>query len=74
MADNNLEASTRIATLLEYLHEKKLDLEDMAEQKRTKLEQCVMFKHFETEARQVGQIDIIPDIFLVYPCSPNTSL
>ncbi len=53
MADSQYDAQTRIQVLLEYLHEREMDLEDMAEQKRIKLEQCVQLRHFETEARQV---------------------
>ena len=53
MADSQYDAQTRIQVLLEYLHERELDLEDMAEQKRMKLEQCLQLRAFETEARQV---------------------
>ena len=53
MADSQYNAQTRIQVLLEYLHEREMDLEDLGEQKRIKLEQCVTLRHFETEARQV---------------------
>ncbi len=53
MADSQYSAQTRIQVLLEYLHEREMDLEDIAEQKRVKLEQCIQLRHFETEARQV---------------------
>ena len=53
MADSQYNAQTRIQVLLEYLHEREMDLEDLGEQKRIKLEQCVQLRHFETEARQV---------------------
>ena len=53
MADSQYDAQTRIQVLLEYLHERELDLEDLAEQKRMKLEQCVQLRSFEAEARQV---------------------
>ncbi len=53
MADAQYSAATRVQVLLEYLHEREMDLEDLGEQKRTKLEQCVQLRHFETEARQV---------------------
>ena len=53
MADSQYDAPTRIQVLLEYLHERVLDLEDMADQKRIKLEQCVQLRHFEAESRQV---------------------
>ena len=53
MADQQYDAPTRIQALLEFLHEREMDLEDIAEQKRVKLEQCVQLRHFEIEARQV---------------------
>ena len=59
MADSQYDAPTRIAVLLEYLHERELDLEDLAEQKRIKLEQCVQLRQFEQEARQVCSRKII---------------
>ena len=52
-ADNQYDAPTRIQVLLEFLHEREMDLEDLAEQKRIKLEQCVSLRQFEIEARQV---------------------
>ncbi len=58
MADSQYSAQTRIQVLLEYLHEREMDLEDIAEQKRVKLEQCIQLRHFETEARQVLYISI----------------
>ncbi|XP_013406610.1 kalirin isoform X8 [Lingula anatina] len=53
MADSQYDAQTRVQVLLEYLHEREMDLEDIAEAKRIKLDQCVQLRHFETEARQV---------------------
>lgn len=53
MADSQYDAETRIRVLLEYLQERQIELEDMAEQKRLKLHQCVQLRHFENEARQV---------------------
>ena len=52
-ADSQYDAPTRIQVLLEFLHEREMDLEDLAEQKRIKLEQCVSLRQFEIEARQV---------------------
>ncbi|KAK3082880.1 hypothetical protein FSP39_007833 [Pinctada imbricata] len=53
MADTQCNAQGRIQALLEYLHEREMDLETMAETKRQRLEQCVQLRNFEIEARQV---------------------
>ncbi|XP_048253877.1 triple functional domain protein-like isoform X2 [Haliotis rufescens] len=53
MSDSQYDAQTRIQVLLEYLHEREMDLETLAEQKRIRLEQCVLLRNFEIEARQV---------------------
>ncbi|KAK3594846.1 hypothetical protein CHS0354_005769 [Potamilus streckersoni] len=53
MADSHYDAPTRIQELLEYLHEREVDLETLAESKRIRLEQCVQLRNFEIEARQV---------------------
>ena len=60
MADSQYDAQTRIQVLLEYLHDREIELEDSAEQKRTKLDQCVQLRHLETEAKQV----ITPNYFI----------
>lgn len=46
MADGQYNAQTRIQVLLEYLHEREMDLEDLAEMKRVKLEQCVQLGQY----------------------------
>ncbi|XP_053386213.1 kalirin-like isoform X3 [Mercenaria mercenaria] len=53
MADSHYDAPTRIQELLEYLHEREVDLETLADTKRSRLEQCVQLRNFEVEARQV---------------------
>ncbi|CAG5121035.1 unnamed protein product, partial [Candidula unifasciata] len=53
MADSDREATNRISVLLEYLNERQIDLEGLAEQKRIRLQQCVHLRNFEIEARQV---------------------
>ena len=53
MADTQCDAQGRIQALLEYLHEREMDLETIAESKRQRLEQCVQLRNFELEARQV---------------------
>ncbi|KAL4217263.1 hypothetical protein ACF0H5_023714 [Mactra antiquata] len=53
MADSHYDAPTRIQELLEYLHEREVDLETLADTKRNRLEQCVQLRNFEVEARQV---------------------
>lgn len=54
MADNQYPALTRVQVLLEYLHEHKMNLESLAEKKRTKLEQCVQLTQFRIDANQVS--------------------
>ena len=54
MANSQYDAQTRIQVLLDYLHDRVVDLEEMAEQKRLKLEQCVQLRQFEVEAKQVS--------------------
>ena len=66
MADSQYNAQTRIQVLLEYLHEREMDLEDLGEQKRLKLEQCVTLRHFETEARQVTLSNTMVPIITLY--------
>lgn len=54
MADHQCDAQARIQMLLECLHEREVELEEVAEQKRVKLHQCVQLRHLENEARQVN--------------------
>ena len=54
MADSQYSAQTRVQVLLEFLHEREMDLEDLAEMKRVKLDQCVQLCQFQNEANQVG--------------------
>ncbi|XP_052674047.1 kalirin-like isoform X2 [Crassostrea angulata] len=53
MADPQYDAQSRIQALMEYLRERELDLETIAESKRLRLEQGVQLQNFEVEARQV---------------------
>lgn len=53
MADTNHNAQSRIQHLLEFLHDREIDLEDLAEIKRGKLEQAVQLCQFQTDANQV---------------------
>lgn len=54
MADLQCDAQSRIQALMEYLRERELDLETIAESKRQRLEQGVQLQNFEVEARQVS--------------------
>lgn len=56
MADPQYDAQSRIQALMEYLRERELDLETIAESKRQRLEQGVQLQNFEVEARQVSWI------------------
>lgn len=53
MADGTHMAQTRIQYLLEFLHDRELDLEELAELKRVKLEQAVQLCQFRVDANQV---------------------
>lgn len=54
MASPDQDASSLIESLVEYLHSAERDLEQTAEQKRVKLQQCVQLRHLENEVRQVN--------------------
>lgn len=53
MADSQYNAQTRVQVLLEFLHEREIDLEEVAEVKRVKLEQCIQIGQFQNDANQV---------------------
>lgn len=53
MADSQYSAQTRVQVLLEFLHEREMDLEDLAELRRVKLEQSVQLCQLQTNASQV---------------------
>lgn len=53
MADTQYNAQTRVQVLLEFLHDREADLEDLAEVKRIKLEQCIQLSQFQNDANQV---------------------
>uniref|UniRef100_A0AAR5PYU8 Non-specific serine/threonine protein kinase n=1 Tax=Dendroctonus ponderosae TaxID=77166 RepID=A0AAR5PYU8_DENPD len=53
MADAQCNAQTRVQVLLEFLHDREVDLEDLAEVKRVKLEQCIQLGQFQNDANQV---------------------
>lgn len=53
MADTQYNAQTRVQVLLEFLHEREIDLEELAEVKRIKLEQCIQIGQFQNDANQV---------------------
>lgn len=53
MADTTVPATARVQYLVEFLHERELDLEDLAEAKRVKLEQNIQLCQFQNDANQV---------------------
>ncbi|XP_031622402.1 kalirin isoform X2 [Contarinia nasturtii] len=53
MADVTQNAQTRIQQLLEFLNDRELDLEELAEVKKVKLEQAVQLCQFQNDANQV---------------------
>ena len=59
MSEHDHDALTRITALLEFLNDRQVDLEGLAEQKRVRLQQCVHLRNFEIEARQVRQRQLL---------------
>lgn len=53
MADSQYNAQTRVQVLLEFLHEREMDLEELADVKRVKLEQCIQLGQFQNDSNQV---------------------
>ncbi|XP_046401247.1 triple functional domain protein [Ischnura elegans] len=53
MSDAQYSAQTRVQVLLEYLHEREMDVEDLAEVRRVRLEQCLQLCQFQADASQV---------------------
>lgn len=53
MADSEQTATNRIQMILEFLHEREMDIEDLSEMRRVRLEQAVQFCQFQSDASQV---------------------
>lgn len=54
MGDKGTTMLDRVHTVMDYLAEKNVYIDELAEQKRSKLEQNIQYMHFEKEAKQVG--------------------
>ena len=50
----NIDAQTHIYNLLEVLHSKRRDLRDLAEERKIKLEQNLLLRQLESDAKQVS--------------------
>ncbi|XP_053624403.1 kalirin isoform X1 [Plodia interpunctella] len=48
-----LDPQARVQLLLEFLHDRQLDLEELAEERRARFEQCVQLGQFQKDAAQV---------------------
>ncbi|CAH0716562.1 unnamed protein product, partial [Brenthis ino] len=48
-----MDAQARVQLLLEFLHDRQLDLEELAEERRARFEQCVQLGQFQKDAAQV---------------------
>ncbi|XP_054168733.1 triple functional domain protein-like [Oppia nitens] len=55
MADSEQTANARVQMILEFLHERVMDLEDLSEIRRMRLEQMIQLCHFHSDANQVLQ-------------------
>lgn len=53
MADSQYTAQTRVQVLLEFLHERHMDLVELSEIKRSRLDQAVQLCQFNNDASQV---------------------
>lgn len=58
MADSQYTAQTRVQVLLEFLHERHMDLVELSEIKRSRLDQAVQLCQFNNDASQVKFIFI----------------
>ena len=53
-ADNETDGVTKVSMLLECLHDRQLEVDNLAESKRLKLDQRVQLLQFDNEANQVS--------------------
>lgn len=51
----NIDAQTHVYNLLEVLHRKRRDLRDSAEERKIKLEQILLLRQLESDAKQVSR-------------------
>lgn len=59
MADSQYTAQTRVQVLLEFLHERHMDLVELSEIKRSRLDQAVQLCQFNNDASQVNIIFVL---------------
>ena len=53
MADSEQTGAARVQMILEFLHERQMDFEDLSEIRRIRLEQMIQLCHFQADANQV---------------------
>lgn len=63
MADSQYTAQTRVQVLLEFLHERHMDLVELSEIKRSRLDQAVQLCQFNNDASQVKTIFVFNIIY-----------
>ena len=52
-ADSETDGVSKVSMLLECLHDHQIEIDNLSESKRVKLDQCVQLLQFENEANQV---------------------
>lgn len=68
MADSQYTAQTRVQVLLEFLHERHMDLVELSEIKRSRLDQTVQLCQFNNDASQVKIIIIFKYTVIYINC------
>ena len=66
LTTENIDAQTHVHNLLEVLHRKRRDLRDSAEERKIKLEQNLLLRQLESDAKQVSTTTSSPCSLLSY--------
>ena len=70
LTSENIDAQIHIHNLLEFLHRKRRDIRDLAEDRRIKLEQNLLLRRLESDTKQVGWVLLLtrspPRVTIMY--------